>query len=490
MNDSQLQLRTAGLKSLFGSQFVNIILSVVRTFFFTLYLAPKDFGLMALSISFTGFIGLIKEFGYSVYIIQKQDIQQEEINLINSRIVILGAAAFMLICLVTIPIAKIYNQRELLWILPIVGVQFIFNGFTTVPYSLLKKDLRFNKIAIIDISSNVISIATGLIVLFFIRNYWVLLVSSVSYFLFQMILTNKIAKFKISIANPFDKKFGKESNYFGTRLTMFNIFTFISVNIDNIIIAKLFGSTALGIYSKSYEFGISNFEKLKNPIQQVYFSEIALESKDNNAIYSSFLQYLYLLFTILIIVIGPVLILLDILIPKIFGAQWSEMSSVLPPFLITSFLWMAMSLIDQLLVIKARLNNYVILGSLKAIIGLASIIVASFWKIEAIAWSFLIYHIIIFVPFCKFIIKDIGFKRVEVRSYTIHLVLITLSTCLVIITPWFLIHYHITSLFISALILLAGSLLLFFFVWPNFNGFRQYKTFISTIKFLPDAKIK
>lgn len=490
MNDSKLQLRAAGLKSLFGSQFVNIILSVVRTFFFTLYLAPEAFGLMALSVSFTGFIGLIKEFGYSEYIIKKQDIELKEINLINTRVILLGVVAFLLICLITIPIVKIYDQRELSWILPIIAVQFIFNGFTVVPYSLLKKKLRFNKIAIIDIASNVISISTGLIALFFIRNYWVLLISSLSYFITQMILTNLIAKFKITLTNPLDKQFGKESSYFGTRMTLFNIFTFISVNIDNIIIAKLFGSSVLGIYSKSYEFGVSNFEKLKNPIQQVYFSEIALEGKNNNTIYNSFLQYLYLLFTILIIIIGPVLILIDNLIPRIFGTEWAEMSSVLPPFLIASFIWMAMSLIDQLLVIRARLNSYVILGSLKATIGLAAILIASFWQIEAIAWSFLIYHVIIFVPFCKFIIKDIGFTKNEARKNTIQLIFITISSCIVVTVPWILHHYEISSLFISILVLIVSSLLLFFFVWPLLDGFKQYKTFISTLKISPVARTK
>jgi PST family polysaccharide transporter len=490
MNDNTVKTSANSLKFLFTSQFINIILGFIRSFLFTLYLAPENFGLLALSTTFTGLIYLLKEFGYSTYIIQKQDLEQAEIELINTRTIILGVIAFGLICIMTVPIVMIYKQHELLWILPIIASQFIFSSLTVVPFALLKKTFQFNKIAIIEVGSSLFSIVSGVVALFFIRDYWVLLISSIAYFIFQMVATYKTSKFKISFTNPYSQVLGKESNYFGTRLTLFNVLTFISVNVDNILIAKLFGNTALGIYSKSYEFGVTVLEKIKNPLQQVYFSDIALMERKRVEMYNSFLQYVFLLLTILSLIIGPLLITMNFLIDKFLSAGWSNMKSILPPFLISSFIWMVMSLADQLLIVSSKLRKYLILGSLKAGIGFSAIIIASIWQIDAIAWSFLIYHIILFVPYCYYILLDLGFAKNVAKNRVAGLTIIVFSACIVVTLPWVLIYYGVLSWPICAIIFLLGMVGLHFAVWPRFQGYKSFLVFLSGFKFLSNARIK
>ncbi len=109
-----------------------------------------------------------------------------------------------------------------------------------------------------------------------VRDYWVLLAVTTSFFIFQLLFTFLFSKWKYRFSNPFRNRISKGASNFGKRITLFNVITFLSVNADNFIIAKIAGNSALGLYSKSYDLSVSNLERaVKNPIGLVYFSDIS-----------------------------------------------------------------------------------------------------------------------------------------------------------------------------------------------------------------------
>ncbi len=165
---------------------LNIILTLLNSFIFAFYIAPEYFGLMAMSGIFVAFIGLLKDFGYSSYIIQQPHISEDELVSINTRVVLLGIAAFLVTCILVIPISNFYDQVQLLWIIPITGTHFILNSFVLVPQALMRRNMDFNKVGKIEIGSKLAAFIVGMVLLLFIRNYWVLLISSFSYTVYNL----------------------------------------------------------------------------------------------------------------------------------------------------------------------------------------------------------------------------------------------------------------------------------------------------------------
>ncbi|HEX4375379.1 MAG TPA: oligosaccharide flippase family protein, partial [Puia sp.] len=78
------------LKVSLVAQGINVLLAIARTFIFTIFILPADFGIMAISYSVTGIIQLLRDFGYTTYIIQQKETSEEELNAINTRIFLLG----------------------------------------------------------------------------------------------------------------------------------------------------------------------------------------------------------------------------------------------------------------------------------------------------------------------------------------------------------------------------------------------------------------
>lgn len=478
--NNPLSRRVRGLRASVLAQAVNLVLTILKTILFTLFISPEHFGIIALSMSFTGIIQILNDLGFSTYIIQKENIEHRELTSINATLVLLGLGAFVATCLLAYPIALFYEETALYWVVPITGLQFIINSFTLVPIALMRKQMEFNNIGKIQVFSNLLSILLGLALLLVLRNYWVLLAISSSYFIFQLVLTFRYNKWSYQFSNPFYKKISMGAATFGRRLTIFNIITFISVNLDNFIIAKIAGNGALGLYSKSYDFGVVNLERtVRYPVGQVYFSDISGKTPETKC--TLFFQYLFLILSALILIAGPVLIYLDWAVTTVFDQSWQPLILLLPPFLLSSIIWMTMSIADELLVASFETKRYLILGIIKAVVGALAIIIASFWGIEAIAWSFLLYHVVLFVPFCSGIFYGIGLENEQAKRYLLNLIGLVLSALLVVVVPFLLLKFQMVSPHLSLVAFLAGCAVLYFKIWPGMIGFQAFKSFVAAL---------
>ncbi|HEX4371851.1 MAG TPA: oligosaccharide flippase family protein, partial [Puia sp.] len=295
---------------------------------------------------------------------------------------------------------------------------------------------EFSKISKIDVGANLGSLATGLALLFFIKNYWVLLLSGISYFIFQYLILASFGIRKFRLLHLFRSKLNKTTRSFGKNITLFNVVTFISLNLDNIIIGKLFGNSTLGIYSRAYEFGVTNIEKIKRPVQNVYFSDIA--DKDPGERSNIFFEYIFFLLTLLLPVVAIILIYGNVIINKIFGAQWSGLINMLPPFLLSSFLWVTMSFADQLLIVSQKLKKYLVLGFIKSGGGIISIIVASFWGPVILAWSYFIFHLLFFIPYCYSCFSAFAKDKKVFKTILTDTSIVTGTALLIVVLPWLL----------------------------------------------------
>jgi O-antigen/teichoic acid export membrane protein len=461
------------------AQGISIVINLVRTFIFTLFIAPEHFGLIALSASFTGLIQLLKDFGYSTYIVQQKELNEKELIFINSRSLFLGLIAFLITCVVSLPISDFYQNVELLWILPLTGLQFLLNSFTLVPIALLRRKMEFEKVGKIEVMSNLFSFIFSLLLLLFIRTYWVLLVCTLLYFLFQIVLSIRYSHWVFKLCNPFSKAVDRKSTAFGSKLTAFNVLTFVSYNIDNLVIGKLAGNSVLGIYSKSYEFGVTNVDKLRRPIHLVYFSDISRKKPEERV--KLFFQYTFLLISMLLLLVGPLLIYLNRVIPAFFGESWNGLTSMLPPFFLCSFIWITMSFADQLLIVAPNLKRYLILGGSKAIFGCIAILISSIGGAVAISWSYLFYHVLVFIPFCYSIFRGINLTNSDVKSSMSKLIVAVTSAVFTVLIPWALIQVHIITDNTALILFIALVVTNYKILWSRLPGFEPFKYYLKVL---------
>ena len=140
-------------KSLYWA-FIEKALQFILSFFVTTILAreigPSAFGLVALAIVFEFLFLYLMESGLSQVIIQKKEINPNEINTAFTLNVLLGAVFTLFFFLSANLISEFFNQAQLSDIIKIMSLKIFLISFSRIHVALLEKYYKFKTLALIS----------------------------------------------------------------------------------------------------------------------------------------------------------------------------------------------------------------------------------------------------------------------------------------------------------------------------------------------------
>lgn len=180
----------SGLKWTTIEAITKALIQIIRVYILTKLLSPTDYGIMALVMVVMGFSQIFVDFGISSAIIYKKDNTHKQLSSLYWLNVFLGFIIFSLIfSLRNVFSLHIFNEPYLAGILKIVAFIFISSGFTTQFNALLRKNLRFQSIAIINIISNFIGFVVSVILAYLDYGVYSLVIGYTVLSLIKSILT-------------------------------------------------------------------------------------------------------------------------------------------------------------------------------------------------------------------------------------------------------------------------------------------------------------
>jgi O-antigen/teichoic acid export membrane protein len=243
------------------------ILQFIRVIILTKILSATDFGIMTMTLVITSFSNIFMNFGVSSAIIYKKDNSNEELSSLYWLNVFLGIIIYSLLFSFSEMISySIFNEKELSKILKIISFVFIFSGFSVQFKTLLKKYLKFDVLAKINITSFLISFIVTIVLAF--KGFGV-------YSLVYGYVTNSIIHSLLLV--PFGLNFNKPKLFFSWTLSkpyinfgIHQLFTRLIENLgsqlDKLLIGIFLSSEILGFYNVSKIL----IEKPVNLIKQIY----------------------------------------------------------------------------------------------------------------------------------------------------------------------------------------------------------------------------
>ena len=142
-----------GVASTFGAHLANQLLR----FGFGVYLArrlrPDDFALVAIVTAATGLLDLLRDQGLPNVLIQSPDLDARRINAIFWLLLGLLALEMALLGLLAPAMALFYRRPELAGLTAALAIGSALSGLTTVPLALLKRHVRFDRLARLQIGA-------------------------------------------------------------------------------------------------------------------------------------------------------------------------------------------------------------------------------------------------------------------------------------------------------------------------------------------------
>lgn len=212
-------------------------------------LPPSDFGLLAMITVFTGFASILVDAGTGSSVIQKSDLNKEDLNSIFYFNLVISFVLSFVIFLLAVPISKFYDEPRLLAIIHVVAWQPLVASFSVVPRNLLARNMSFKKQTIGQLSGQISGGVVGITMAYKGFGVWALVTSTYTVLFLSNILFWLQAQWKPSFLfsyNSFKSIWPYSSNILATNLTQE-----IIRKVDVVLIGKFVNPTTLGLYSKS-----------------------------------------------------------------------------------------------------------------------------------------------------------------------------------------------------------------------------------------------
>ncbi|HUU43230.1 MAG TPA: lipopolysaccharide biosynthesis protein, partial [Planctomycetota bacterium] len=335
-------------------------------------LTPADFGLIAMVTAVIGFMVLFKDLGLSYATIQKKDLTHPQVSAlfwinVGLSVVILGVTAAL-----SPVIAWFYEEPQLVGITLALAAGFLFSGLTTQHRALLRRQMRFGTLAVVEVSAALAGVGAGIISALFGAGYWALVL---------MILTTE-AGMTVGVwmvsgwrpGFPRGRSGVRALLAFGGYLTGFRLVNYFARNLDNILIGRVWGGRALGLYAKAYNLLLLPLSQINEPLGEVVFPALSHIRDDRPRFRDYYLKSL----SMLTLVTAPTsilcLVLADEIILTVLGPQWTEAGDIFRLLAIGALIQPLMSSANWLYIPTGRTRELLKFGS----IGVALIVVSFF----------------------------------------------------------------------------------------------------------------
>lgn len=229
---------------------VNVLFQLVFMAVMARLLDPVHFGLIAIANVMLRFLTYFAQLGVGPALIQKSELKDGDIRAALS--VSLGISALCTgLAIVAAPFIEAYFAMPMLaQVVQALSFNFLISGLSVVSLSLLRREMRFKNIAIIETTAYVFGYGlVGIALAFLGYGVWAL----VGAVLAQSTVNASLAY--LFSRHEFGWCHHKEQRHhffkFGARYSVIGFIEFLSGSLDALIIGKVFGTAAAGTYGRA-----------------------------------------------------------------------------------------------------------------------------------------------------------------------------------------------------------------------------------------------
>lgn len=255
----------SGAKWMTISTLFTSLAAILRLSILTRFLDKSDFGIVAVLTFILGLTSMFSDMGFATVIMHKQDIDRRQFSsLFWIQMVVYLVLYFIIICF-THPISLFYNEPILHYLIPLSMLDLLFTGFGKLYETVLQKNFQFKVLAIRNIVSCVLSLILAVIMAVMGCGVYTLVVSTLFASAFLGIWNFVLGQKHIRLQFTCFVKENIPLVKIGLYQTGTQIVDYLCTKLDVLIIGKLLGMDALGLYNLSKEL-IFRFVQIINSI--------------------------------------------------------------------------------------------------------------------------------------------------------------------------------------------------------------------------------
>lgn len=284
-------------------------------------LTPADFGLAAMAGLFVGLASVVNDFGLVTAVIQRPELTDDEVQSAFWFNLCLGWVMLLAGVLVALPLAAFFEQPEITWLVPVSSIAFVISSFTLIPTALFSRRMEFRCPAVGKLVTAGATLGASVVLAVMGAGVWAIVVGSLvgssvgAVYLLRSSGWRPRVHFSWQEVRPLVR--------FGGIMTGAALVSYLSWNVDYLVVGRVLGTTPLGAYTLAFNFTSVPTRKISGTLATSSLPAFARVQDQLARFRSGYLDALSLSALPAAALLATAAVLSEELVIGLYGEQWS-----------------------------------------------------------------------------------------------------------------------------------------------------------------------
>lgn len=346
--------------------------------------APADFGLWGMALVFTGFAALIGDIGLGAALVQRPDITPAQFDTAFWINLALGLLLAGLLAALAVPLGALYGAPHLPPLLAVASLDFVVKAAAVVPRAMLMREMNFRAIAMQETAASVLAGLAACAVAIYGAGAWSLVAQSlvasavITVWLFAVVPWRPAWRFEVAgLRDLFS---------FSLHLQGFNLVNYAVRNLDKLLVGRMLGETALGLYNRAYTTMLLPQTQVTGVLERVMWPALARCAGEPERLRRAYLRAMTLVCFISFPCMAGLAVVAEDFVITLFGETWRGSVITLQWLCLAGFVQAPVATLGWLYLATGRTRRLLAWSLISASVTLPAIVIgARAGSIEAMA---------------------------------------------------------------------------------------------------------
>lgn len=300
---------------------VGIICTLVSLMIMSRLLTPADFGLFGIAM-----VVLLMTEGFCYgeaqdSLIQHENTTSKHINTLHSASTLISFTVFVALFFLAPSISGIFEQPDLIPMIRAIGCILLVGPLSATSAALLIRELEFKKITAVDIAGTIIPAIIGVTLAYYWRSAWALVWLELSRRIIRCLMFTWLARYRPRY--EFHISSLKELFSFASYSTLLGFAVAIQRATPGAIIGWAMGTAPLGLFNMALRFFEQARQALITPFAAVAFPVFSKAQATREELHRIIRDSAAISMYLVLPAFLGALVLAPLLVPLLFGDQWT-----------------------------------------------------------------------------------------------------------------------------------------------------------------------
>ncbi|MGB0383532.1 MAG: lipopolysaccharide biosynthesis protein [Ardenticatenaceae bacterium] len=364
---------------------VGKVLVFVTTAILARLLTPNDFGIVAFATLAISYLAILKDLGMGAALIQRRQDVDAAANTVFTLNLLLGVSLTLIAMAMAPLIARFFREPLVIPILRWLSLSFTLNALGAIHIVRLQRELEFRRKLIPDLGRSLVKGIVSLGLAWGGFGVWALVVGQLSGILAGVILVWGVFPWRPRLT--INTALVRELLSYGLSVVSLDALSVVTNNLDYLIVGRVFGNVALGIYTLAYRLPELLVLNLLWVMGRTLFPAFSSVQERPDALRQGFLTALRFVEMLIVPLCLGMILTADPLVRLVFGQQWLEVIPIVRVLALFAMVRSIGSNVGDVYKAIGRPDILVKLGLLSLVIYPPALWFGSYFGLVGVAWA-------------------------------------------------------------------------------------------------------